>query len=184
VGKDKPVPNITLGKDVTCSAPSVVTALVTITSPTENEVLSTGLPTFRGKAPIGKTIQIEVRSAPITGSVKADVSGNWVWPVPRVLDPGDHVLTLSYTDDAGSTKSIIRNFSVKAETSILPQTYGTPSAGVRLSPTPTPKPVVVNKSAPPVTGARENVLVLLTAGMFLITLGLSTVYQALFIDTD
>jgi len=193
VGKDKPVPNITLGKDVNCSttpaaqvspAPlAAATATVTITSPTEGEILTTGLPTFRGKAPINKVVQIEVRSTVVTGSVKADASGNWVWPITKALDPGQHTLTITYLETTGTTKIMTRNFSVKAsgtETAILPQTFGTPSATIKTTPTPTltPKPTIVK---PPVTGETENLIILLTAGMFLVTLGLSTIYKAVWI---
>lgn len=180
VGKDKPVPNIVLGKDVSCTVTTAATAEVTITSPTEKEILSTGLPTFRGKAPINKTLQIEVRSTPVTGTVKADASGNWVWSVPKNLAAGGHTLIISYVDNSGSTKALTRNFTVQAasgSTAILPQTYGTPSATIKPTPTPTPKPAVIVK--PPTTGAAENILILLTAGVFLVTLGVSTIYQAL-----
>ena len=192
VGKDKPIPNVTLGKDVNCSttpvaqtAQSATTTVsaVTITSPTEGEILSTGLPTFRGKAPINKVLQIEVRPTTVTGSVKADAAGNWVWPVTTSLNSGQHSLTITYLESTGTTKTIARNFSVKAAgagTAILPQTFGTPSATIKTTPTPTPtpKPTIVK---PPVTGETENLIILLTAGMFLVTLGLSTIYKAVWI---
>ncbi len=178
VGKDKPVPNIILGKDISCTVVVSVTSTtpitqVAITSPYEGEKVLIGQPTFRGTAPVGQTLQLEVRSNPVTGIVKVDTAGKWQW-VPSVdLPAGDHILTISYLDSVGTTKKLIRNFTVQAAgTSIIPMTIGTPSATIK------PKPPAVE---PPVTGATENMILLLTAGSFLVTLGLSTIYKALWI---
>lgn len=173
VGKDKPVPNIILGKDTNCTVIVSSVTQVAITSPYEGEKVLIGQPTFRGTAPVGTMIQIETM-----GGVKTDTAGKWLWVTSTNLESGSHVLTISYLDSTGTTKTLTRNFTVQAAgTSILPLTTGTPSAVIK-KPIITPIPV---KTKPPVTGATENMFLLLTAGSFLVTLGMSTIYKALWI---
>lgn len=185
VGKDKPVPNIVLGKDTSCTVvegvrpvtkaavPVPVAEDVSVITPYEGEKILIGQPTFKGTAPVGKIIQIEVKPDLVTGIIRADAAGKWLWTPAEDLSLGSHVLTISYLDSGGTTKKIIRNFSIKAAggDSIMPLTVGTPSAVIK------PKP----QATPPVSGRTEEMFILLTAGSLLVTLGMSTIYKALWI---
>ncbi len=185
-GKDKPVPGVILGKDSSCqkTQDSLVRNVpsVTLVSPSENGVVSTSLPTFRGTAPAQKIIQIEVHSpTPVVSSLMSNSDGTWSWTPSSNLSPGQHTVTLTYVDDLGKSQKIIRNFTVEAagaQSPILPPVTATPSAQPIVV---SPPVIVATPSAttpPPPAGSMLETLLLLTAGLFLVTLGIGLIKKS------
>ncbi|MBI3559417.1 hypothetical protein HY085_03395, partial [Candidatus Gottesmanbacteria bacterium] len=128
----------------------------------DNSTMSTSLPIISGKAGPNQVVKITIHSDQIyNGQVIADPAGNWTWTPPTGLSPGQHTATITITNADGTTQTVTRTFTVPANGSILPITSGTPSA----QPV-TPPPIPV-----PVTGALENTLIMLTAGLGFVTLG-------------
>lgn len=118
---------------------------VQITSVSEGETIGTQQPEFSGKAPANSYIQIEVNSPQTyNGVAQADSTGNWSWTPPGNLEPGQHTITVTYTDEQGVQQKIQRTFLVQADTG-LPAFTATPSAA---TPTPTPLPTVAPTPIP------------------------------------
>jgi hypothetical protein len=152
----------------------------------DNEVVNTTQPEFVGKAPANSYLQIEVHSEQVyNGVVQTDAQGNWNWSPPGNLEPGQHTVTLTYTDDQGVQQKINRTFLVQANTS-LPSFVSTPSASLEPtpeptiepspipSPTPTPSPRVVpiaTSSAQPVSGTFETTMLLVGTGVLFFAVG-------------
>lgn len=111
---------------------------ITIVYPSEDaEVVSATQPELSGKAPPQSTLQIEVHSDNVFYDVvETDADGNWSWSPPSDLEPGEHTMTLRYTDDTGEQQVVTRTFIVQADTG-FPAFVSTPS-GQLTSPTPTP----------------------------------------------
>lgn len=108
--------------------------------PSEGEEVNTPEPEFLGSGPKAQNINIEVESdQKITTRIKIDEKGNWSWSPPQSLSPGQHRITVSYTDKEGFLKTVSRTFTVLAAgQSNLPSFTATPS-GQLTTPTPTPK---------------------------------------------
>lgn len=114
---------------------------VSILNPALNgEMIATSEPQFKGKALPNSDIKITVESTPQTTSLTADANGDWSWTPPEGLDPGNHTVTLTYTDSNGVLSTITRQFTVLAydESTGLPAFTATPSATVTQEITPTP----------------------------------------------
>lgn len=120
---------------------------VTIDSVNEGEVIYTTNPEFFGKAPPNKKITITVESEkPQTTTITANNSGVWRWSPPSGLTPGTHKITVTYRDENGILKSIVKTFVVQAAEANEPAFESTPSASIspttistsRPSSTPTP----------------------------------------------
>ena len=113
-------------------------AIVTLDSITDGEVITSETPEFFGDGPKGTNITITVHSdEEITGSTKVASSGSWNWAVPSNLSPGEHTVTISWIDLSGITRTITRNFVVQAGE--LPAFEATPTATPKQTNTPTPK---------------------------------------------
>jgi len=120
---------------------STSSAQVKILNPEQGEQLNTQKPEFLGTGPVGKNLTITVQSpATYSGTIKVDSKGNWQWTPPANLTPGEHTITVSYTDKNGLLQKITRNFIVLASgESNLPAMTATPSGTATPSPTPTTK---------------------------------------------
>lgn len=125
------------------------------TLPKDGTVISEPQPEIGGKAPANTTIMITVHSdQAYTDQLQVDQTGNWQWVPPENLEPGEHSVTLSYTDDTGVLHKLTRYFVVQAaEPDALAYT-ATPSASVK--PTATPKPSATPKPTPRTTVATES----------------------------
>lgn len=157
-GNDQPVPTITLGQVADYStqntslnqttnetANQTPSNPLTITSIQDGAVVSEVQPEFSGTAKPNSLITISVHSEQeYTGQVTVDENGNWTWMPSGELEPGQHTITISYTDENGVEHKVERNFIVEppAEAIDLNQlTYtATPSATPVPTPTPTPRP--------------------------------------------
>lgn len=172
---DSPLPSITLGQsydfrkpaaevaseEATPSSkftieelatPSATVEELTITNPTEKEAVNTTKPAILGTAPAGETLTITIESpTPQSGTVVVDTSGDWEWNPPQDLEPGEHTITVSYTDEEGIIRSISRIFTVLAAgTEGLPAFEATPSATATPTPSPSPSPTP-SPTATPIT---------------------------------
>lgn len=115
----------------------------------EGEMVNTARPEFNGVAPANAYLQIEVHSdEPHYGVVQSDASGQWQWAPPKDLSPGEHTVTVTYTDENGQQQKVQRTFLVLADTSNnLPAFTSTPS-GSLATPTPTPQPTLIAQASP------------------------------------
>jgi predicted subunit of tRNA(5-methylaminomethyl-2-thiouridylate) methyltransferase len=73
-------------------------------------------PTLSGTATANALVTIYDNGAPI-GSIAADASGNWNFPVPTRL-PGAHAFTVTATNDVGTTGAMSTAWSVEIDTSL------------------------------------------------------------------
>lgn len=157
----------------------------------EGEVITTTQPELSGTGPADSYLQIEVHSSePINGVVQTDANGNWRWTPPADLDPGEHTVTLTYTDAGGNQQRVQRTFLVQADTSgLTPSFVSTPSAVVvptpsptpastatprptaTLRPTPMPTPIAATMSALPVSGSTTNTLGLMLLALSFFAVG-------------
>jgi hypothetical protein len=162
--------------------------------PPEGGVTNDTQPTFSGKAPSNKTLTITVHSEnDYFDTITTDESGEWSWQPPGDLEPGSHQVEVSYIDEAGVVQVYSREFVVASasEESGSPTYVASPSAVI--SPTSTPSPTVVNVPTPtsrllptptirssmpatdsaiPVSGSTTTSIVLITAGMMLVSFGI------------
>lgn len=182
-GNDNPVPDIVLGQNYdfinTPPTPSPTptgvqenfppvshegfSALETqpslsIIYPKENEDVTHPQPEFFGLGPKGEEIEIKVESEQeITDKIKVDARGEWKWVPPENLTPGEHKITVSYTDKDGFVQKVTKTFIVLASgESNLPAFSATPSATLitpSLTPSPTPSlsPTPTESITPPVS---------------------------------
>lgn len=115
----------------------------------DNEVVNSVRPELSGAAPPNSYLQIQVHSdVAYNGVVQTATDGTWEWTPPSDLTPGEHTVTVTYTDDQGRQQSVQRTFIVQANTN-LPAFVSTPSAKLA-TPTPTPKPTAMAMAATPV----------------------------------
>jgi len=150
---------------------------VSIESIKEGETINTTSPEFFGKGPANKQITITVESEnPQTGTVLVGTNGIWRWSPPSGLTPGTHKITLTYRDDNGVLRSIVRTFVVQAAEAGEPAFEATPSASL----TPTPTSIVATATpsaqktaspsatpAQPVSGVKTPTLILFGTGLLL-----------------
>jgi len=119
----------------------------------EGEKINTVQPEIRGKAPPETEIEVTVESDPIYSDViETDAQGNWKFTPPGNLAPGEHTITVTYTDDSGIKQSVKRTFTILAEgSSNLPAIIATPSATPKV--TPKPSPSIKPTATPKATGS-------------------------------
>jgi len=103
---------------------------------------------FSGTALPNGTVKITIHSDEgIEVTVTADGLGNWTYRPERELSPGEHTITISTKDSAGTTRFITRAFSIFEEGSQVTEA-ATPSATPTFSPTVTPVPTIVPTNTP------------------------------------
>ena len=119
-----------------------------IINPDEDENVSTQKPAILGTGPAGKTVEITIESpTDYTGTVVVDNQGNWQWTPPVDLDPGEHTVTATYTDESGESQTVSHIFTVLAAgEDETPAIEATPSA--EASPTATPTTTLTPTPAP------------------------------------
>lgn len=123
---------------------------VTLESVTEGEMITSNQPEFFGDGPTGEKVTITVHSdTEITGTATVGSNGSWKWSPPTDLSEGAHVITVSWIDALGITRTLTRNFIVQAGE--LPSFVATPSATT--APTKSPSPTATPKASPTATPA-------------------------------
>ena len=150
------------------SSTAVASLGITFSNPAnEGDEINTVRPALQGKAPAKTKLTIVVHSSQTyEGSVTTDANGNWSFTPSGNLDPGDHNVTVSYTDADGKTVTETRTFKILAmNTSTNPAFTSTPSA----TPTPiasssTRTTKVGTGSAVPKAGSTEETLAVLALG--------------------
>lgn len=175
-GNDNPVPDIILGQnyDFLAQLPERPTATptqtrvndnfnlstgfsdinegaeLTILFPTENENIHSQIPEFLGTGPKNKKIEILVESnEEMTGKAVIGTDGKWNWATITPLSPGEHQITVSYTDEKGFINKVVRKFTVlAADQSGLPSFTATGS-GQTATATPKPSPTPTVKAVSP-----------------------------------
>lgn len=125
-----------------------------IISPSENEEVNTLIPEFLGAGPKNQSLEIKVESEQlISDKIIVDKVGGWAWSPKTPLTPGEHTITVSYSDKDGFLQKVSRSFTVLAEgQSNLPAFTATPS-GQKSTPTPTiiTSPVPTSTILPTIT---------------------------------
>ena len=124
-----PVPDIILGNTQFQSVPGTIEFDqfqneqnspddLTLQNPSEGETINNNQPLFFGQGPSGQTIEVELNSSTqISDSIVVSQDGSWQWTPPSDLEPGNHTISLKYTDPlTGLVKSVTRNFTVLAQT--------------------------------------------------------------------
>ena len=145
-------------------------SFISIDSVDEGEIITTVNPEFFGSGPSQTNIEVSVESELQTVTVATDKNGGWNWSPPNSLEPGQHTVTLKWTDANGIIRILKRNFIVSAAEG--PAFESTPSATPIFTPTPiaTSSPTSrATATTPPVpeTGYLTN-----TLGLFMIGIGL------------
>lgn len=164
-GKDKPVPDIVLGKNQSFIDAGQLSSGLVSTPSTQSEgfqlqltqlqiseqIEATGSVKILNPATNGEIIstdQPELRGKATAGTmlkltldsqiqvVQADSDGNWSWTPPLRLLQGSHTLYVEYTDTQNTVQTILRTFSVLI--SSQPAFSATPSATPSVTATPTP----------------------------------------------
>lgn len=133
---------------------SASASAVVITSPGNNQSVSTTKPTIAGKAPAGSTVTIAIYSDPITVTVQADANGNWSYALDEALEEGPHTIVVA-AQEAGSdvTHTATLAFVVASNT-------GTGDTTADTSPI-------------PVTGTSDMLYVFMAVGALFILTGLA-----------
>lgn len=126
--------------EVDKSATPKSTNNVSLDSIDDKEIVTTTDPEFFGGAPAGTQIEIQVESELQTATVKTPSSGKWSWSAPNDLEPGEHTVTLKWTDTNGVIRTLTRNFIVQASEG--PAFVSTPSG----TPSTTTKPTSTAKA--------------------------------------
>lgn len=122
--------------------------LISVTTlPKDDIELDSVRPVIQGQAPPGSVLTISVHSNTVyTDAVSVSEDGSWEWTPSGDLSPGDHTLSVNFTDSAGMLHSLTRTFSVSqvsAETGVnLPSYTATPSATITVAPTIAVQPTV------------------------------------------
>ncbi|HLD92327.1 MAG TPA: Ig-like domain-containing protein [Patescibacteria group bacterium] len=151
---------------------------VTLESVDEGEIITTTDPEFFGKGPSKTNIEVSVESELQTVTVATDKNGAWSWSPPNNLEPGEHTVTLKWSDANGVIRTLTRKFIVSASEG--PAFVATPSATTVASSTPsastTPRATSTSiATAPPTpeTGSLTG-----TLGLFIMGIGilLSSIY--------
>lgn len=160
-------------------SPVTETNTVTLSSPEEKEKVYTAKPQFVGKGTPGTTLSITVESSHVySDEVTVDESGSWSWSPPGSLSPGEHTATISWRDERGNERSIIRSFTILAagQNDDLPSFTASPSGQTATpSPSPTPSPRVTipsTESGVPVSGNLTQTLALFIMGVGLLLSGI------------
>ena len=141
----------------------------------EGEEMATAIPEIFGTSPKNVTLTIVVESpTTYTDTLAVGDKGLWQWTPPAGLDPGEHTVTVSYTDEQGILQRVQRGFVVlAAEGESLPSFEATPSASASPSATPAPRVSQPStESGVPVAGILTPTLTLFILGAGLLAVGL------------
>ncbi|MBE0594437.1 MAG: hypothetical protein IH616_18765 [Gemmatimonadales bacterium] len=93
-----------LSAGVTFTVDATLPAAPVVTSPTQNEILTTSTPTITGTAEANATVTILIDGA-VSGTTPADGAGVWGYTVSAALATGPHTVAARATDAAGNTGS-------------------------------------------------------------------------------
>lgn len=152
----------------------------------EREPVNTQRPEFYGTGPAGATLTITVNSSDqVTDTVVVGANNQWDWTPPDTLEPGEHTITISFTDTDGFLQTVTRSFVVYAAgESELPAFTTTPSATPQPTPSPTPSPTptplptrsptptpIASSSTLPTAGATTPTWFLFIAGGMMLSSG-------------
>ena len=146
------------------SSGAVASLGITFSNPArEGDEINTVRPALKGKAPAKTKLTIVVHSSQTyQGSVTTDANGNWSFTPSGNLDPGDHDVTVSYTDSNGKLVTETRTFKILAmNTSTNPafvDSIGNTSASSSTRTTTVELPAV------PKAGSTEETLMMLVLG--------------------
>ena len=165
---------------------------ITIDNPAkEGEKINTLKPLFQGTGPPNKILTITIESMePYTTDITVNEDGIWNFLPPFELSPGDHTLTIDYTEESGEEKTISKNFVIlTGGESDLPAIIATPS-GELASPSPLPSPSAsprpeddlalpeitrvtqpTTDGSMPATGISLPTILIFLAGIILVTIG-------------
>lgn len=123
------------------ATPAAAAEELAIINPEEGETVNTQRPAVIGIGPAGITLEITIQSPAIySGTVAIDSQGSWEWSPPANLEPGEHTVTATYTDEEGEEHTVSHTFMVLAAGEEQPAIEATPSAEVSPTPTPTVTP--------------------------------------------
>lgn len=133
-----PSGKFSLPTNATPSATASPTGELAIINPDEDENVNTQKPEFVGTGPVNKNITITVESPQTySATIKVDTNGNWQWTPPANLEPGEHTVTISFTDDNDQLQKVSKTFMILAAgSSELPAMTASPSSS-GTTPTPT-----------------------------------------------
>ncbi len=170
-----PTPTPTSGFSV--ESPEATTSQeLAIINPDEEEDVNTQKPAILGTGPAGITLEITIEStSTYTGTVTIDDQGNWEWSPPVDLEPGEHTVTATFTDEEGKKHTVSHTFVVLAAgKDEAPAIEATPSAEASPSPTLTPTPIPATRTAIPSTegGVPDSGYLTPTFLVFIMGLGL------------
>lgn len=108
-------PNQNTQAATTTSNTATTTPNTQVTNFAAGQIIKSKNPVFQGKASPGTKIVITVSSRIVTGTVYADVNGNWTWAVPEELDNGTHKATITATDNQGRSTTTSFEFTVSVQ---------------------------------------------------------------------
>jgi hypothetical protein len=154
-----------------------------IINPDNEENVNTQKPAILGTGPAGKTIEITIESSTTyTGTVLVDSDGNWHWSPPANLEPGEHTVTASFTDESGEKQTVSHTFVVLAAgedgapaIEATPSAEATPTATPTLTPTPVPRTAIPStEGGVPSSGNMMPTFLVFLIGSALVVLGLSS----------
>jgi hypothetical protein len=129
-----------------------------ILTPSNDENLTTDLPSFAGTASPGATITLTIESTPQTVVVTADADGNWTYSPTNPLEAGHHTLTALTTDPTtGSSETTTTSFVIASGNTITEPSSGSATAA--------------SGSAVPETGNVKTTSVLISIGVLLFLIG-------------
>ena len=154
--------------------------IVTLESVDEGEIITTTDPEFFGKGPVQTNIEVSVESELQTVMVSTDKNGAWKWSPPNNLEPGEHTVTLKWSDANGVIRTLTRKFIVSASEG--PAFESTPSAtpiitaAPNATTTPTSRATATATSTAPPTPETGSLIP--TFGLFIVGIGilLSSIY--------
>ena len=157
------------------SAEASASGEVTLDNPSfDGEVINATQPAIIGTGPKGTVLSITVNSEnEYTGSATIGEDGNWEFVPPEGLEPGEHMVTVSYIDSEGVEQTISRNFVVAAagEDDTTPAITATPSGSVSTDSGRTEQPST--ESGVPEPGTFEITLLMLLSGLGLLIGGMA-----------
>jgi len=110
-----------------------------VDSPTENQLVSTTIPTFDGTTDPNATVELKILPNGKTYTTTADAQGNWSIPLNEALPKGMNIsVEVKATDSAGNENTVTRSIQTPSLPIDITNTDSN-TQGVALSTTPTLK---------------------------------------------